>query len=346
MSSAPRAGGSSRPRAPRPGAPGRSTRPGSASRPRRCTRSTPTGTGAQRRRQQLGPRLRDLAALPARRGRRQGRLRATRPLPRLTSQTHALLREGHRRRRRGRLHHGRADFWAHGPAGDPGSDEPAVLYWLRATRRPDGQITLTPYLIHNDSGVGLHFAIGDINGDKAPGHRRRQQEGHLPVRADPAGVRLPVTTTGPEPDRRGGWSREGGSTTHVLNGRVVNEGKNVRLVDPVRPGAPPTPITCGASRSRSRRPRSSSGMSRSRTSGPRPGPGVERRRAAGESPGRLTRRSFRSDQRPDAGSDGLGALAPGRQRPADLDGGGPGQGGMSDSQAPRPALPYEGRIGR
>ena len=59
-------------------------------------------------------------------------------------------------------------FWAHGPKGDPGSDEPAMLYWLRATRRPDGQITLTPYLIHNDSGVGLHFAIGDVNGDKAP----------------------------------------------------------------------------------------------------------------------------------------------------------------------------------
>ncbi len=87
--------------------------------------------------------------------------------PRLTSQTHALLREdidGD----------GQIDFvtgkrfWAHGPKGDPGSDEPASLYWLRATRRPDGQTTLTPYLIHNDSGVGLHFAVGDINGDKAP----------------------------------------------------------------------------------------------------------------------------------------------------------------------------------
>jgi FG-GAP-like repeat len=87
--------------------------------------------------------------------------------PRLTSQTHALIREdidGD----------GQVDFvtgkrfWAHGPKGDPGSDEPANLYWLRATRRPDGQTTLTPYLIHNDSGVGLHFAIGDINGDKAP----------------------------------------------------------------------------------------------------------------------------------------------------------------------------------
>ncbi len=85
--------------------------------------------------------------------------------PRLASQTHALLREdidGD----------GQVDFvtgkrfWAHGPKGDPGSDEPANLYWLRATRGPDGQTSLTPYLIHNDSGVGLHFAIGDVNGDK------------------------------------------------------------------------------------------------------------------------------------------------------------------------------------
>ena len=85
----------------------------------------------------------------------------------LTSQTHALLREdidGD----------GQVDFitgkrfWAHGPKGDPGSDEPANLYWLRSTRRADGQTLLTPYLIHNDSGIGLHFAIGDVNGDKAP----------------------------------------------------------------------------------------------------------------------------------------------------------------------------------
>jgi hypothetical protein len=35
------------------------------------------------------------------------------------------------------------------------------------------------------------------------------------------------------------------TTTHVLNGRVVNEGKNVRLVDPEKPGEPPRPITRG-----------------------------------------------------------------------------------------------------
>ena len=59
-------------------------------------------------------------------------------------------------------------FWAHGPKGDPGSSEPAVLYWLRANRGPDGRVTFTPYLIHTDSGVGLHFAIADTNRDGAP----------------------------------------------------------------------------------------------------------------------------------------------------------------------------------
>ena len=55
--------------------------------------------------------------------------------PRLASQTHALLREdidGD----------GQVDFitgkrfWAHGPKGDPGSDEPASLYWLRPGAAP------------------------------------------------------------------------------------------------------------------------------------------------------------------------------------------------------------------
>jgi hypothetical protein len=47
-----------------------------------------------------------------------------------------------------------------------------------------------------------------------------------------------------------GWNTaeviaRGDSTTHILNGRVVNEGRNVRLVDSDRPGAPPRPITRG-----------------------------------------------------------------------------------------------------
>jgi hypothetical protein len=43
-----------------------------------------------------------------------------------------------------------------------------VLYWFQAKRGPDGKISFTPHLIHNASGVGLHFAIADVNGDGKP----------------------------------------------------------------------------------------------------------------------------------------------------------------------------------
>ncbi|QEH35653.1 hypothetical protein OJF2_42080 [Aquisphaera giovannonii] len=47
-----------------------------------------------------------------------------------------------------------------------------------------------------------------------------------------------------------GWNTaeiiaKGDSVTHVLNGRVVNRGVHVRLVDPEHPDAPPKPITKG-----------------------------------------------------------------------------------------------------
>ena len=56
-------------------------------------------------------------------------------------------------------------FWAHGPKGDPGSDEPAVLYWFEAERDKDGHLRFSPRLIHDDSGVGLEFDVLDFNGD-------------------------------------------------------------------------------------------------------------------------------------------------------------------------------------
>lgn len=56
-------------------------------------------------------------------------------------------------------------WWAHGPSGDPGSDEPAVLYWFQAKRSPQGLIQYTPHLIHSESGVGLQFVVQDFNGD-------------------------------------------------------------------------------------------------------------------------------------------------------------------------------------
>ena len=56
-------------------------------------------------------------------------------------------------------------WWAHGPKGDPGSEQPAVLYWFQARRSKDGTLGFTPHLIHDDSGVGTQFAVEDFNGD-------------------------------------------------------------------------------------------------------------------------------------------------------------------------------------
>lgn len=55
-------------------------------------------------------------------------------------------------------------WWAHGAKGDPGSDQPAVLYWHRLTRT-DGKPTWTPHLIDNQSGIGVQFEVTDVNSD-------------------------------------------------------------------------------------------------------------------------------------------------------------------------------------
>jgi len=85
--------------------------------------------------------------------------------PDLLSQTHALLYDdldgnGHRDLVTGKR------WWAHGPAGDPGSHEPAHLYWFEAQPDAEGIVQFTPRLIHADSGVGLQFCIEDMNGDQ------------------------------------------------------------------------------------------------------------------------------------------------------------------------------------
>jgi hypothetical protein len=54
-------------------------------------------------------------------------------------------------------------FWAH-RQGDPGVDEPAMLCWYELQRR-DGQVAWLRHDIDQDSGVGLHFQIVDLNGD-------------------------------------------------------------------------------------------------------------------------------------------------------------------------------------
>lgn len=54
-------------------------------------------------------------------------------------------------------------YFAHGGK-DPGAHDPAVLYWFRTTRTPEGT-SFTPYLIDDDSGVGRQISTADLNAD-------------------------------------------------------------------------------------------------------------------------------------------------------------------------------------
>jgi hypothetical protein len=56
-------------------------------------------------------------------------------------------------------------WWAHGPTGDPGSDQPAVMYWFEL-KREGGKPVWTPHQFDHDSGVGTQFEVADVNGDK------------------------------------------------------------------------------------------------------------------------------------------------------------------------------------
>jgi hypothetical protein len=55
-------------------------------------------------------------------------------------------------------------WYAHGPSGDPGAQEPAVLVWFRLTHGPGG-VAFQRQLIHGDSGVGTQFVVTDVDGD-------------------------------------------------------------------------------------------------------------------------------------------------------------------------------------
>ncbi len=55
-------------------------------------------------------------------------------------------------------------YYAHNGR-DPGSEDPAVLYWFRTVRSPDGCAELIPYKIDDDSGVGRQISTGDLNND-------------------------------------------------------------------------------------------------------------------------------------------------------------------------------------
>lgn len=59
-------------------------------------------------------------------------------------------------------------WWAHGPGplphGDPGADEPSVLYWYEL-KRHDGTADFIRHEIDDHSGVGTQFQVMDVNGD-------------------------------------------------------------------------------------------------------------------------------------------------------------------------------------
>ena len=55
-------------------------------------------------------------------------------------------------------------FWAHAEH-DPGSLEPAVLYWFQTVREPSGKARFIPHRIDSNSGVGTQVEAGDLNGD-------------------------------------------------------------------------------------------------------------------------------------------------------------------------------------
>ena len=58
--------------------------------------------------------------------------------------------------------------WAHGPLGDPEPNAPAVLYWFRLVRTDEGRVHYIPYMIDDDSGVGVALAVEDLTGDGYP----------------------------------------------------------------------------------------------------------------------------------------------------------------------------------
>jgi len=58
-------------------------------------------------------------------------------------------------------------FWAHGNAGDPEPNAPAVVWWFELKR--DGKnATFIPHFVATDSGVGTQVMATDVNGDKKP----------------------------------------------------------------------------------------------------------------------------------------------------------------------------------
>jgi hypothetical protein len=58
-------------------------------------------------------------------------------------------------------------WYAHGPLGDPGVKDPAVLVWFRLRRSAAG-VAFEQRVIDDDSGVGTQFVVADVDGDGRP----------------------------------------------------------------------------------------------------------------------------------------------------------------------------------
>jgi len=52
--------------------------------------------------------------------------------------------------------------------GDPGSKDPAVMYWYELTRPAKGKVAFIPHQFDDSSGVGTQFVVCDVNGDARP----------------------------------------------------------------------------------------------------------------------------------------------------------------------------------
>jgi hypothetical protein len=83
--------------------------------------------------------------------------------PKLVSETHALIAKDLDGDGLKDLVTGKR-FWSHGK-NEPGSDQPAMLFWFRASRGSDGRIGFEPNKIDDNSGMGTQFQVLDFNGD-------------------------------------------------------------------------------------------------------------------------------------------------------------------------------------
>jgi hypothetical protein len=59
-------------------------------------------------------------------------------------------------------------YYAHPSSNpDPGTDDPALLYWFELKREATGA-RFEPHLVHDDSGAGCNFIVRDLTGDGKP----------------------------------------------------------------------------------------------------------------------------------------------------------------------------------